>query len=90
MHLARIARVEAVTCDSAHEAAWLERNLLEYRRPLAAGRLSYALACGPGSTPGLAAPGSGAAPVGGCSAGPAEISEHGKHVAGNRQADADD
>jgi excinuclease ABC subunit C len=29
----RIARVEAVTCDSAHEAAWLERNLLEHRRP---------------------------------------------------------
>jgi excinuclease ABC subunit C len=31
--VARIARVEAVTCDSAHEAAWLERNLLEHRRP---------------------------------------------------------
>jgi excinuclease ABC subunit C len=31
--VARITRVEAVTCDSAHEAAWLERNLLEYRRP---------------------------------------------------------
>jgi len=30
--VARIARVEAVTCDSAHEAAWLERNLLEHRR----------------------------------------------------------
>jgi len=27
--VARIARVEAVVCDSAHEAAWLERNLLE-------------------------------------------------------------
>lgn len=27
--VARIARVEAVACDSAHEAAWLERNLLE-------------------------------------------------------------
>jgi len=26
--VARIARVEAVVCDSAHEAAWLERNLL--------------------------------------------------------------
>ena len=25
--VARIARVEAVICDSAHEAAWLERNL---------------------------------------------------------------
>ena len=31
--VARIARVEAVTCDSAHEAARLERNLLEHRRP---------------------------------------------------------
>jgi excinuclease ABC subunit C len=31
--VARIARVEAVACDSAHEAAWLERNLLEHRRP---------------------------------------------------------
>lgn len=29
----RIARVEAVICDSAHEAAWLERNLLEARMP---------------------------------------------------------
>jgi excinuclease ABC subunit C len=29
----RIARVEAVVCDSAHEAAWLERNLLEVRLP---------------------------------------------------------
>jgi excinuclease ABC subunit C len=29
----RIARVEAVVCDSAHEAAWLERNLLEHRMP---------------------------------------------------------
>lgn len=29
----RIARVEAVTCDSAHEAAWLERNLLESSLP---------------------------------------------------------
>jgi excinuclease ABC subunit C len=29
----RIARVEAVICDSAHEAAWLERNLLEARLP---------------------------------------------------------
>jgi excinuclease ABC subunit C len=29
----RIARVEAVPCDSAHEAAWLERNLLERRKP---------------------------------------------------------
>jgi len=31
--VARIARVEAVVCDSAHEAAWLERNLLERRKP---------------------------------------------------------
>src|SRR5690348_14187421 len=29
----RITRVEAVICDSAHEAAWLERNLLEHRMP---------------------------------------------------------
>jgi excinuclease ABC subunit C len=29
----RIARVEAVSCDSAHEAAWLERNLLERSLP---------------------------------------------------------
>jgi hypothetical protein len=29
----RIARVEAVPCASAHEAAWLERNLLERRTP---------------------------------------------------------
>jgi excinuclease ABC subunit C len=36
-HLARmvdgIARVEAVICDSVHEAAWLERNLLEESMP---------------------------------------------------------
>ena len=31
--VARIARVEAVACDSEHEAAWLERNLLEHRLP---------------------------------------------------------
>ena len=31
--VARIARVEAVVCDSAHEAAWLERNLLRRRLP---------------------------------------------------------
>jgi excinuclease ABC subunit C len=31
--VARIARVEAVVCDSAHEAAWLERNLLQRRKP---------------------------------------------------------
>jgi excinuclease ABC subunit C len=29
----RIDRVEAVWCDSAHEAAWLERNLLEHSKP---------------------------------------------------------
>jgi excinuclease ABC subunit C len=36
-HLVRmvpqIARVEAVACDSVHEAAWLERNLLERAKP---------------------------------------------------------
>jgi excinuclease ABC subunit C len=31
--VARIARVEAVACDSDHEAAWLERNLLERSMP---------------------------------------------------------
>lgn len=31
--VAQVARIEAVACDSAHEAAWLERNLLEVRRP---------------------------------------------------------
>lgn len=30
--VARIARVEAIACDSEHEAAWLERNVLEHRR----------------------------------------------------------
>ncbi|GAA0599444.1 GIY-YIG nuclease family protein [Kribbella sandramycini] len=29
----RIARVESVWCDSEHEAAWLERNLLEHSKP---------------------------------------------------------
>jgi hypothetical protein len=29
----RVARVEAVACDSGHEAAWLERNLLQARKP---------------------------------------------------------
>jgi excinuclease ABC subunit C len=36
-HLARmvaaVARLEAVVCDSVHEAAWLERNLLEESLP---------------------------------------------------------
>jgi excinuclease ABC subunit C len=36
-HLARmvpqIVGIEAVACDSAHEAAWLERNLLERSKP---------------------------------------------------------
>ena len=36
-HLARmvprVARLEAVVCDSPHEAAWLERNLLQTRLP---------------------------------------------------------
>jgi excinuclease ABC subunit C len=31
--VAQIAAIDAVVCDSAHEAAWLERNLLEVRRP---------------------------------------------------------
>jgi excinuclease ABC subunit C len=31
--VARVARVEAVSCDSVHEAAWLERNLLETSLP---------------------------------------------------------
>ena len=31
--VARIAQVEAVVGDSAHEAAWLERNLLRRRLP---------------------------------------------------------
>jgi excinuclease ABC subunit C len=31
--VAQIARVEAVGCDSVHEAAWLERNLLERSKP---------------------------------------------------------
>lgn len=31
--VARITRVEAVSCDSAHEAAWLERNLLAAQLP---------------------------------------------------------
>jgi excinuclease ABC subunit C len=29
----KITQVEAMICDSAHEAAWLERNLLERRLP---------------------------------------------------------
>ena len=31
--VARVARVEAVACASVHEAAWLERNLLEISMP---------------------------------------------------------
>jgi excinuclease ABC subunit C len=31
--VARIDRIEAVTCDSVHEAAWLERNLMERSLP---------------------------------------------------------
>jgi excinuclease ABC subunit C len=31
--VARIAGIEAVACDSVHEAAWLERNLLEASLP---------------------------------------------------------
>src|SRR5690349_4403816 len=29
----QVARIEAVACDSVHEAAWLERNLLERAKP---------------------------------------------------------
>ena len=31
--VARVRRIEAVSCDSAHEAAWLERNLLTTSLP---------------------------------------------------------
>jgi excinuclease ABC subunit C len=31
--VAAVAAIEAVACDSAHEAAWLERNLLETSLP---------------------------------------------------------
>jgi hypothetical protein len=31
--VARIVRIEAVSCDSAHEAVWLERNLLQTSLP---------------------------------------------------------
>ena len=31
--VAQVARIEAVSCDSVHEAAWLERNLLEASLP---------------------------------------------------------
>jgi excinuclease ABC subunit C len=31
--VARVERLEAVVCDSVHEAAWLERNLLEESMP---------------------------------------------------------
>jgi excinuclease ABC subunit C len=31
--VARVTHIEAVTCDSPHEAAWLERNLLEASLP---------------------------------------------------------
>ena len=31
--VAQAERVEAVACDSGHEAAWLERNLLERAKP---------------------------------------------------------
>ena len=31
--VARIERIEAAACDSEHEAAWLERNLLEQAKP---------------------------------------------------------
>jgi excinuclease ABC subunit C len=32
--VARVTQVEAVSCDSPHEAAWLERNLLEMSLPM--------------------------------------------------------
>ncbi|MDR2984707.1 MAG: hypothetical protein LBV34_07685 [Nocardiopsaceae bacterium] len=31
--VARVARIEAISCDSVHEAAWLERNLLRHSLP---------------------------------------------------------
>ena len=31
--VAQVRRIEAVSCDSAHEAAWLERNLLTTSLP---------------------------------------------------------
>ncbi|GAA1684125.1 hypothetical protein GCM10009765_36900 [Fodinicola feengrottensis] len=31
--VAQVGRIEAVACDSGHEAAWLERNLLEREMP---------------------------------------------------------
>jgi excinuclease ABC subunit C len=31
--VARVARIEAAVCDSVHEAAWLERNLLQRTMP---------------------------------------------------------
>jgi excinuclease ABC subunit C len=31
--VARVTRIEAVTCDSPHEGVWLERNLLEASLP---------------------------------------------------------
>jgi excinuclease ABC subunit C len=31
--VARVARIEAISCDSVHEAAWLERNLLKKSLP---------------------------------------------------------
>ncbi|GGM30685.1 hypothetical protein ACFFX1_46360 [Dactylosporangium sucinum] len=31
--VAAVAAVEALVCDSVHEAAWLERNVLEHRKP---------------------------------------------------------
>ena len=31
--VSQVARIEAVACDSVHEASWLERNLLERAKP---------------------------------------------------------
>jgi excinuclease ABC subunit C len=56
----RVARVEAVTCESVHEAAWLERNLLGTslppwnRTPGGQETLVYIRMDGRASTPGLA------------------------------------
>jgi excinuclease ABC subunit C len=57
--VARVTSIEAVVCDSEHEAAWLERNLLEHELPpynrTAGGQeaaVCIAVACSP-RAPGL-------------------------------------
>jgi excinuclease ABC subunit C len=69
--VARIERVEAVACDSEHEAAWLERNLLERSMPpwnrTAGGQevpVYLRLDDGPGA-PGLTVAHAGTPPAGG-------------------------